>query len=117
MALVLSVQLPAFAMEEIHNVMVRGTLYQVTELVAAKRDKINPLNILRGKRGAYYHDYKLMGSDGYPLRIYSYEPEFEKIKKELKGTPDNRSFQEAHPNLTTGGQAANLVFSIFSVFL
>ena len=101
--------------EEVHNVEIRGTQYQVTRLLHAKRDKIHPANILLCKRGSYFIDYKLLGSDDY-VRIYESDKDFKRVKKELKGIPDFRTFQEAHPNYDVGLKIVNIGWSIAGAF-
>ena len=102
-------------MEEIHNVNVRGTEYQVVELLHVRRDRINPLNLAKLKRGAEYHEYRLLGSEDFTLKIY--EHEYDALKEVLKGIPDNRSFDERHPYYQPTAMSVNVIISILGYFI
>lgn len=101
-------------MDEIHIVNVRGTQYEVVELVSVTREKINPFNSLRLKRGPLVYRYRILGSEH--LLTLS-ELEHERLYSDLKTVPDFRSTYEKHPLLPIGLQILNLAWSGISVFL
>lgn len=92
------------AMEEVHNVVIRGTNYQITELLHVRRDCISKWNALKLKRGARYHEYKRLDGGDYTLKVYDHD--YDIVKDQLKGVPDHRPFDEKFPwvqkTMTTG---------------
>ena len=86
----------AAQIDPVYNVEVNGQDYALVELLHSKRDKINPLNIFRLKRGAKYWEFRVLDNE-YPVRFY--EHDYNGIKKDIKGIPDNRTWQDKHPNV------------------
>lgn len=115
LALSVFVQVSASSVEidQVFNVTVRGQDYQLVELLHVKRDQINPANILRGKRGAKYWEYRVFDNE-YPVRFY--EPDASEVIKQTKGIPDNRLWLEKHPNVQPTIQILDMGFTIANWF-
>lgn len=114
-ALFLTVGCPCWAdevqrIEPVYVATIGDQSWNITELLHVKRDKINPLNILRLKRGKLYHEYKVLNNK-VPVRFY--KDKYQVLAPMLKGVPDNRTWQEKHPNVTPAIQLIDLGFTIF----
>lgn len=100
--------------ESVYNVTIKGQTYGVVELLSVQREVINPLNILRFKRGAEYHAYRLIDSD-YPLRVY--DQDWIPNKDQFKDVPDRRDFDTRHPYAKYAETGVNVVISFVGLFL
>lgn len=101
--LVLLCALPASARDvvAVHRIRYRDQDYQVVELVKKERERIHWANAFRLRRGKEYASYKLADS-AYPLKLPVEET---KKNPEFKAVPDDRPFDEKHPDITRGREA------------